>query len=255
MQIDTLEEAQKALRGRVSTVAKRFREPGNTDEEFKKIQAKKRRSDKKDLKSSQAKAHSMNIQYLVEEMNVHTASVPQASEDLQALSEEDIPSVMPSTLSSPSTVSHLLLPLPGISSTPIEEDIVVPKLASPLAIVPILPSPSALCYPEKVSTTLPIDITSSTEASILSTPATIHHLSKNLHASVEVELSSIGSTPPANSDLLKDSELSSSPSKQQPSDMYELSFDLSSLDIQYVDLFNELIAEEAQIGQNMSEVI
>lgn len=52
----------------MKTVAKRFREPGNTDEEIKKMEAKERRSAKKELKSQQAQAHAINIKYLVDEM-------------------------------------------------------------------------------------------------------------------------------------------------------------------------------------------
>lgn len=72
MSTDTLEEAEKVFKGRVTTVSKRFREPGNTDEEIKKMQAKKKKAEKKDLKEKQGQAHTLNIEYLVDEIKLQT---------------------------------------------------------------------------------------------------------------------------------------------------------------------------------------
>lgn len=69
-----MEEAEKVFQGRVTTVAKRFREPGNTDEEIKKMEAKKKRVHKKDLKAKQGQAHTSNIKYLVDEIKLQTST-------------------------------------------------------------------------------------------------------------------------------------------------------------------------------------
>lgn len=50
--VDELERKQDGKR--VKIIAKRFRESGNTDVELNKLQAKKKRSDKKELKFHKA---------------------------------------------------------------------------------------------------------------------------------------------------------------------------------------------------------
>lgn len=50
------------------TVSKRFRDSGNTDTELKKLEAKKRRSEKKEVKVNQAKAQEVNTQYLIDNL-------------------------------------------------------------------------------------------------------------------------------------------------------------------------------------------
>lgn len=90
-----MEEAEKVFQGRVMTVAKRFREPGNTDEEIKEMEAKKKRSVKKDLKAKQGQAHTLNINYLVDEMKLQTsssaASVSSASNDSCSVANDTSP--------------------------------------------------------------------------------------------------------------------------------------------------------------------
>lgn len=51
-------------------VAKRFREPGDTEEEVSKIEAKKKRSAKKELTEQKAEAHAKNSEYLFSNMSV-----------------------------------------------------------------------------------------------------------------------------------------------------------------------------------------
>lgn len=53
---------------------KRFRDPGNTDAEIKKIEAKKRRSNKKELNILKAEAQAMNVEYLIKDIQSHTSS-------------------------------------------------------------------------------------------------------------------------------------------------------------------------------------
>lgn len=60
-----MEEAENFMRGRITSVSKRFRDPGNTDTELKKIEAKKKRSENKQLKAYKAKAHALNIEYFI----------------------------------------------------------------------------------------------------------------------------------------------------------------------------------------------
>lgn len=48
-------------------MAKRFREPGDTEEELKKIETKKKRNAKKELKEQMANAHAKNIEYIFSE--------------------------------------------------------------------------------------------------------------------------------------------------------------------------------------------
>ncbi len=41
---DSIEEAEKYLQGRLKFVSKKFREPGNTDEELKRMESKRKKS-------------------------------------------------------------------------------------------------------------------------------------------------------------------------------------------------------------------
>lgn len=56
-------------------VAKRFREPADTEEEIKKIETKKKRNAKKELKEQKADAHAKNSEYLFTEMSKLSANV------------------------------------------------------------------------------------------------------------------------------------------------------------------------------------
>lgn len=205
------------MKGRLPNVPKRFREPGNTDEEVNKMQAKKKRSEKKELKSKIAEAHSINIQYLVDEMNVQTSS-------------KGTSSVEGSTLVSTAAETPFLLIEDTLAS--IEKD-PSPVVASKL----YLPS-TARSSPEVTSTEEPALIV------VPSTPTTIHYIAKNSYVSPEVELPSVlvsaNSMPPTE--------------QQPPAAITEISFDLSSLDVPYVDIINELMAEGTSADQNMFEV-
>lgn len=50
-------------------VAKRFREPGDTENEIKKIEGKRKRTAKKRLEEEKAHAHTKNTEYLFKEMS------------------------------------------------------------------------------------------------------------------------------------------------------------------------------------------
>lgn len=284
--IDTLEEAEKALQGRVSMVAKRFREPANTDEEFKKIQSKRKKTEKKDLKTKQEEAHSMNIKYLVEEMKMQTPSVRQLSIDSQALAEDTL-SILNPTPASPLTIHQLSKDSPASTAESISS-IVTPKLVmsptlrhspkvsvvsivdnnptvlrkdSPTSIEasissivsPTLSSPSKVHNFPKISSTT-VDNISTIMLPVVSTPKTIRYLSKNSHESVEEEVLYVESMTPAARNLSMDAPLSSLSTVQQLPALSEISFDLSSLGIPYDDILRDLFSEETQIGQNLFEV-
>lgn len=69
-------EAQKYIQGRLKSVPKKFRNAGNTDEEVKKMQLKERRSVKKELKSQQAQAQALNMNYLIDHLKLQTPPAP-----------------------------------------------------------------------------------------------------------------------------------------------------------------------------------
>lgn len=71
---DSIEEAEKYLQGRLKFVSKKFREPGNTDEEIKNMESKRKRTEKGELKVKKAEAHALNMEYLINEVKSHTTS-------------------------------------------------------------------------------------------------------------------------------------------------------------------------------------
>lgn len=66
--------AEKCLQGRLKFVSNKFREPGNTDEEIKKIESKQKRSEKKELMAQKSQAHALNLEYLINEMKLQAPS-------------------------------------------------------------------------------------------------------------------------------------------------------------------------------------
>lgn len=56
-------------------VAKRFREPADTEDEIKKIETKKKRNAKKELKEQKAEAHEKNSEYFFTEMSKLSANI------------------------------------------------------------------------------------------------------------------------------------------------------------------------------------
>lgn len=62
------------MQGRVKFVANKYREPGNTDEEIKKNELKRKRSEKKELKAQKAQAHALNIEYLINDVKLHAST-------------------------------------------------------------------------------------------------------------------------------------------------------------------------------------
>lgn len=62
------------MQGRLKIVSNKFREPGNTDEEIKKMETKRKRSEKKELKAQKAQAQALNTAYLINEMTLHASS-------------------------------------------------------------------------------------------------------------------------------------------------------------------------------------
>lgn len=73
----------------MTSVAKRFRDPTNTDEEIKKMEAKRKRLDKKELKIKQAEAHAINIQYLVDTLESGTPSTSTKSNESECIETVD----------------------------------------------------------------------------------------------------------------------------------------------------------------------
>lgn len=73
-------DAEKYMKGRLKLVPNKFREPGNTDEEMRKMQTKQKRSEKKELKSQKAQAHTMNMDYLLDEVKLQMPSVSSVSQ-------------------------------------------------------------------------------------------------------------------------------------------------------------------------------
>lgn len=68
-QLGSIDEAEKSVNGkRVKAVSKRFREAGNTDAELKQIEAKKKRSTKKELKAKKAQAQDVNMAYFISDL-------------------------------------------------------------------------------------------------------------------------------------------------------------------------------------------
>lgn len=74
--LDSLEEAENYIKGpaRPTKMPKRFRDPGNTDAEIKIVQAKKRRSNKKELNTFKAEAQAINVEYLLKDIELHPSS-------------------------------------------------------------------------------------------------------------------------------------------------------------------------------------
>lgn len=68
LRIESIADLESTAGKRLITVSKRFRDSGNTDTELKKIEAKKRRSEKKEVKVNQAKAQEVNTQYLIDNL-------------------------------------------------------------------------------------------------------------------------------------------------------------------------------------------
>lgn len=68
MRIESVADLESTEEKRLKTVSKRFRDSGNTDTELQKIQAKKRKSEKREVKVNQAKAQEVNAQYLVDNL-------------------------------------------------------------------------------------------------------------------------------------------------------------------------------------------
>ena len=68
MRIESIADLESTEEKRLKTVSKRFRDSGNTDTELQKIQAKKRKSEKREVKVNQAKAQEVNAQYLVDNL-------------------------------------------------------------------------------------------------------------------------------------------------------------------------------------------
>lgn len=66
---DSMDEAQDYLKGRIKMVAKRFREPGDTENEIKKMESKRKRNAKKQLEEEKAHANAKNNEYLLNEMS------------------------------------------------------------------------------------------------------------------------------------------------------------------------------------------
>lgn len=73
--VDTLEEAEKYLQGRLKLVSNKFRYPSNTDEEIKQIESKRKRSEKKESKTQKAMAQTQNIEYLINEVKLQAPSI------------------------------------------------------------------------------------------------------------------------------------------------------------------------------------
>lgn len=72
-------EAEQYLQGRLKFVSNKFRQPGNTEDEIKKMQFKQRRSDKKESKSQKAQAHALNMDYLIDQVKLQTPSASSLS--------------------------------------------------------------------------------------------------------------------------------------------------------------------------------
>lgn len=74
--LDSLEEAENYIKGsaRPTKIPKMFRDPDNTDAEIKKIEAKKRRSNKKELNSFKAESQAINVEYLLKGIELHPSS-------------------------------------------------------------------------------------------------------------------------------------------------------------------------------------
>lgn len=86
-QLGSIDEAENSVIGkRVKTVSKRFREAGNTDSELKQIEAKKKRSTKKELKANKAQAQEVNMAYFISDLKTQKQSLT-----VPALSENDLP--------------------------------------------------------------------------------------------------------------------------------------------------------------------
>lgn len=62
------------MQGRLKLVSKKFREPGNTDEELKRIESKRKRSEKKELKAHKAQAEAVNTTYLIDQATLQASS-------------------------------------------------------------------------------------------------------------------------------------------------------------------------------------
>lgn len=60
-------------------VSKRFREPEDTDEALKKMEVKKRRSAKKELKGHKSQAQSINMKYFINGLQSSQPSITSTS--------------------------------------------------------------------------------------------------------------------------------------------------------------------------------
>lgn len=64
------------MNGRAKSVSKRFRASEDTDEALLKIEAKKRRSEKKEIKEHKAQAQSLNMKYFIDEVKPSQSPKP-----------------------------------------------------------------------------------------------------------------------------------------------------------------------------------